>query len=336
MDENFSKDNVIDIRSIAFKIKEFLRNLHNKLWLFGIIFLGFIILMSTFYTIAPEELGVVLRLGKYSHITSPGLHFKIPFGIDNVYKVKTEMVYKQEFGFRTIESGVHTEYERTGYDDESLMLTGDLNVIDLEFVVQYRIKDPLQYLFKVADVEKAIRDVSEAVIRKITGNKTFDGILINRVEVADAAQQELQKILDLYETGIKIITIKLQDVNPPDPVKPAFNEVNEAIQDREQLVNQAQEKYNKEIPMSKGEADRIIAQAEGYAMERVNTAEGDASRFKSILKEYKKSKEVTRRRFYLEAMRKLIPQIKEIYIMDEDQKTVLPFMKLGKNQEAVK
>ncbi|MBI5207039.1 MAG: FtsH protease activity modulator HflK, partial [Candidatus Firestonebacteria bacterium] len=235
MNGNFSKDNVIDIHSLSYRMKEFIKNFQSKYFSIIFIILGIFFLYSSYYTIAPEEVGVILRWGKYVQTSSPGLHFKIPFGIDRVYKVKTEMAYKQEFGFRTIEAGVRTEYERKGYNEESLMLTGDLNVIDLEFIVQYRIKDPLTYLFKVALVEEAIRDISEAVIRKITGNKTFDDILANRVEVANEAQEELQKILDSYETGIKIITIKLQDVNPPEPVRPAFNEVNEAIQDREQL-----------------------------------------------------------------------------------------------------
>ncbi|MBI5417229.1 FtsH protease activity modulator HflK [Candidatus Poribacteria bacterium] len=325
--------NVIDTDSIIFKIKDFYYKIINKIWLFIFLFFIFIAIASSFYTITPQEVGVVLRWGKFSHITSPGLHFKLPFGIDKIYKVKTEMVYKQEFGFRTVEAGVRTEYKRSGFDHESQMLTGDLNVIDVEWVVQYRIKDPIQYLFKVENAEQAIRDISEAVIRTIAGNKTFDELLISRVEFANIAQLELQKILDSYETGIKIITIKLQDVNPPEQVKPAFNEVNEAIQDREQLINQAQETYNKQIPAAKGESVRIIAQAEGYAMERVNSAEGDAAKFTSILKEYKKSKEVTRRRMYLETMRSVIPQIKQLYIMDSAQKGLLPFMKIGKDAE---
>ncbi len=202
--------------------------------------------------------------------------------------------------------------------------------------MQFRIKDPVQYLFKVAEAEQAIRDISEAVIRKIAGNKSFDEILVSRVEVASEAQAELQKILDSYGTGVKVVTIKLQDVNPPDQVKPAFNEVNEAIQDREQLINQAQETYNNEIPRAKGEAERVVAKAEGYAMERVNTAQGDASKFSSVLKEYRKARDVTRRRLYLETMRSVIPQIKEVYIMDGAQKTLLPFMKIGKDAEGDK
>lgn len=336
MNTGSSIDNIIDIQSLQFKIKEFINKFKNKFSLIILILFAIFFIFSSFYTIAPEEVGVVLRWGKYSRISNPGLNFKIPFGIDTVKKIKTERVYKQEFGFRTIEAGVHTEYDRKNYEEETLMLTGDLNVIDMEFVVQYRIEDPLKYLFKVADVEQAIRDIAEAVSRKITGNKTFDEILVNRVEIAVAAQNELQKILNFYETGIKVITIKLQDVNPPDTVKPAFNEVNEAIQDREQLINKAQETYNGEIPQAKGEAERLIAKAEGYAFERINTAEGDASRFKSILKEYKNYKEVTRRRFYLEAVRTFLPQIKEIYIVDESQKSIMPFMKIGKDMEVSK
>jgi membrane protease subunit HflK len=216
------------------------------------------------------------------------------------------------------------------------MLTGDLNVVDLEWIVQYRINNPLHYLFKVFDVERTIRDISEAVVRRIAGNRPFDEILNNRVDFANVVQQELQEILDSYETGIKVITVKLQDVNPPEAVKAAFNEVNEAIQDRERSINQAQETYNNQVPKARGEAERTIAKSEGYALERVNNAQGDVARFSSVLKEYNKAKRVTRSRLYLETLSNMLPRMREIYVVDGKQKALLPFLSIGKEKGVAK
>jgi membrane protease subunit HflK len=327
---------VIDLDKMAKDIKGKLP--HFKGGALGVIlvFLAVVTVFSSYYTVEPEEQGVVLRLGQYSKTTDPGLHFKLPLGVEKVYKVKTKRVHKQEFGFRTREAGIRTQYEKRGFDEESLMLTGDLNVVDMELIVQYRIKDPLQYLFKVRNVERTIRDVSEAVVRRIAGNQTFDNILSSRVEFATTAQEELQEVLDSYETGIKVITVKLQDVNPPNAVKAAFNEVNEAIQDRERAINQAQETYNNQVPRARGEAERTIAKAEGYALERVNNAKGDAARFLVVLKEYKKAQRVTRNRLYLEALSDMLPRMKEIYVIDGKQKALLPFLSIGKGKGVAK
>ncbi len=323
-------DNVVDVDKMVQDLKQKLPQFKGG-FLGGILVLLLVMtFFSSYYTVEPEETGVVLRFGQYLKTTAPGLHFKLPLGMEQVYKVKTARVNKQEFGFRTRVPGIRTEYERRGHKDESLMLTGDLNVVDLEWIVQYRINDPLKYLFNVYDVEGTIRDISEASIRRIAGNKAFDDILANRVEFAAEAQQELQKILSFYDTGIKVITIKLQDVNPPESVKAAFNEVNEAIQDKERAINQAQEIYNNQVPRARGEAERTIAKAEGYALERVNKAKGDADRFLSVLKEYKKAKKVTRSRFYLEALNTMLPKMKEIYVVDGEQKALLPLLSVGK------
>jgi membrane protease subunit HflK len=304
----------------------------------GVVVIIILIFVFTgLYTIDPEEMGVVQRFGKYVRTEPPGLHFKFPFGVEKVTKVKTARVWKEEFGFRTVLPGIRTKYVKRGYEDESLMLTGDLNVIDVEWIVQFRIKDPVKFLFKVRDVKSAIRDISEAVVRRVVGNRgETDVLTVGREEVGNSVQTELQKILDRFETGIHIVTVKLQDVNPPDPVKAAFNEVNEARQEKERMINQAQEAFNKEIPKALGEARKTIAEAEGYAMEQVNRAQGDVSRFSAVLKEYQDAKEVTRRRLYLETIGEILPKTREIYIVDGDQRMILPFLKLGREMGETK
>ncbi len=296
----------------------------------GLVFL-FSGINSTFYTIEPEEVGVVLRLGKFSRIAKPGLNFKLPFDIENVYKVKIRRIAKEEFGFRTISAGVKTIYQKEGHLEESLLLTGDLNVVDLEWIIQYRVEDPVKYLFNLRNVGNSIRDVSEAVMRQVVGERSFDEVLSNRNEVAGAAIKNTQLILDKYKCGIKVLTVKLQDVNPPQAVKQAFNEVNESIQDKERLINEAQEIYNKKVPKAKGEARRTITQSEGYALKRVNRATGDISRFNAMYKEYIKAKEITKKRLYIESMESLLKDINKIYIVDEEQKGLLPFVNFSGN-----
>ena len=305
------------------------RNFPRK-WI-GLIILGIIILVvlfSTFYAVGPDEVGVIRRFGRYMRITDPGLHMKIPFA-ESVTKVKVKRIFKEEFGFRTLRPGVRTVYTPEKWEDESLMLTGDLNVAVVEWIVQYRIVDPYKYLFKVRDVRKTIRDISEVVMRMVVGDRSVDEVLtIGRMEAATQAQKKLQEILNFYDTGIKIVTVKLKDVNPPDPVKPSFNEVNEARQDRERFINEAWQAYNKVIPKAKGEAEKVIAEAEGYAIKRVNRAQGDANRFLAIWKEYKRAKDVTRKRMYIETLSKVLPRVGKIYVVDSEQKTLLPLLSL--------
>ncbi len=287
-------------------------------------------IFSTFYTIQTNEVGVVLRFGKFIGTTPPGLHLKLPFGIDKVFPVKVKLVYKEEFGFRTKRARIRTTYDQRSYEDESLMLTGDLNVLDVEWIVQYRVKDPFAVLFKIRDVRKTLRDISESVMRRIVGDYTFNEVLTEkRIEINNLAQKEMQEILDSYGAGINIITVKLQDVNPPDPVKPAFNEVNEAKQEREKLMNQAWEIYNKKIPQAKGEASKIIKKAEGYAIEKVNRAKGDAERFLLLLSAYKNAKDITLKRLYLENMQEILEKAGKKYIIDEEEKGILPLLHLG-------
>ena len=308
----------------------------KPLWLTVIVIvLGIIVAYTAFYTIAPGHKGIILRFGKYSGMVQPGLHFKIPFGVDTVFKVHTEQVDTETFGFKSVRPGIRTQYEKSAATErESLMLTGDLNVIDVEWIIQFRREDPRKYLFNVQDPIMTIRDISESVNRRIVGNRSFDYVLQNREEVNKMAQEELQKILDGYENGIRIVNVRLQNVVPPDPVKGAFNEVNEAQQEKERLINEAQETYNRQIPKAKGEAERTINGARGFALERVNHAKGDVARFSAVLKEYGNTKEVTKQRLYLEAYQTILPNAEQIYIIDSKQKGLLPLLQL--NQQVTK
>ncbi len=294
-----------------------------------LVIVGLILVFTSFYQVGTDEVGVIKRFGKYVNTTQPGLHFKTPFGVDKVTKVPVQRVQKEEFGFRTTRSGVRTEYQRRKPLEESLMLTGDLNSAVVEWIVQYRVKDPVNYLFKVRDVKTTIRDISESVMRQVVGDRSVDEVIIlSRREVALTAKQRLQEILDTYKTGIHLVTVELKDVNPPDPVKPAFNEVNEAKQEMERTVNEAWETYNKAVPKASGEAERTIRQAEGYALNRVNRAKGDANKFLAVWREYSRSKDVTRRRLYLETLNEVLPKLGRKYIIDSEQKGLLPLLYL--------
>ena len=286
-------------------------------------------LVSSIYTVGPEELGIILRFGKFERNTDPGLHFKLPFGIERVTKVPVQRQLKEEFGFQTVSAGVRSQFSTRGRAGEANMLTGDLNAAVVEWVVQYRIVDPYKYLFRVRNVRTTFRDMSEATMRRVIGDRTVNEVLtVGRQEVADLAFQELQELCDQYETGIKVEQVVLQDVNPPDPVKPSFNEVNEAQQERERLINQAQSEYNKVIPRAKGEAQQTIQQAEGYALDRVNRARGDSARFVAIYNEYRRAPEVTRKRIYLETLNDILPRVSKKIIIDNDLDSVLPLLNL--------
>lgn len=299
-----------------------------------ILFLGFIVLfslLSMVYSIGPEEVGVIRRFGRYIATTGPGLHLKLPFVIDKVTPVKVKRLFREEFGLRTIRAGVKSQYSPHSYADESLMLTGDLNILDVRWIVQFRIKDPVKLLFNTRDPRDNVRDISEVVMRRYVGDYMVDEVLsAKREEIDHLVQWDMQKILDSYETGIQIVTVKLLDVNPPDEVKPAFNEVNEAKQEKERVINQAWEAYSKAIPKAKGEAEKLIKEAEGYALDKINRAKGEAERFNLVLAEYKKSPDITRKRLYLEAMEEILPKAKQKYVIDPEQSSILPFINLTK------
>lgn len=292
---------------------------------------------SAFYTVAVDEVGVVQRFGKYVRTVEPGLHFKLPRGIEKVTKVRVRFVYKEEFGFRTLQAGVRTQYAAgQAYDSESLMLTGDLNVAVVPWIVQFRIRDPYKYLFKVRNVRSTLRDLSESTMRLVVGDRSINEVISKREEIADEARGLLQKDLDEAETGITVVTIEMKKTNVPAPVQPSFNEVNQATQEKERMIYQAREEYNKAIPAAKGNAEKTIKTAEGYALDRVNRAKGDAARFVAQYKEYARAQDVTRRRLYLEALKDLFPKLGKKYILDADQKNVLPLLNLGKEGGAQK
>lgn len=289
-----------------------------------------IVLAGSFYQINPEEVGVILRFGKYVRMSNPGLHLKIP-AVEQLIKVPVARQLKLEFGFRTTEAGIQTQYAVTRETlEEAQMLTGDLNVAIVEWIVQYKIKDPYNYLFKLRDAETTFRYMNEAVVRKFVGDNSVDEIItVGRARIALDAKEELQRLCDLYEIGLQVDQLIFQDVNPPDPVKPSFNEVNESVQEKETKINQAWSEYNQEIPKAEGEANQTIQAAEGYAMERVNNAEGDATRFRAIYREYVRAPLVTRKRLYLEAIAEILPKISTKIFIDDKLQNVLPLLNLG-------
>lgn len=305
-------------------------NIKVIMWVvIAIILVGFF--FSLWFTVEPEEVGVVLRFGEYNRTVNPGLNFKLPFGIEQVYKVPVERQLKLEFGFRTSTPGVRTRYSPTRYEEESLMLTGDLNAAEVQWIVQYRIKDPYRFLFRVRDAVKTFRDLNEAVMREVVGDRTVDEVLtIGRQEVASTVTVKLQELCEQYELGINVEQVVLQDVNPPETVKPAFNEVNEAQQEREKLINQAKSEYNKVIPRARGEAAKTIEEARGYALERVNNARGESAKFNSVFQEYSKAKEVTRQRIYLETMNDIMRKVGRKLITDEEATGILPLFQFDK------
>ncbi|MBU2502193.1 MAG: FtsH protease activity modulator HflK [bacterium] len=289
-----------------------------------------ILVFTSFYTIEPEETGLVLRFGQYVRSADPGLHFKLPFGFERVMKVPIQRQLKEEFGFRTVKAGVQSQYSTRPYVDEANMLTGDLNAAVVEWVVQYRIVDPYKYLFQVRNVEETFRDMSEAVMRRVVGDRTVNEVLtVGRAEVAMEVSIGLQDLCDRYETGIKVDQVVLQDVNPPEPVKPSFNAVNEAQQEKEKLINQAQSEYNREIPKAEGAALQTIQEAEGYALDRVNRAQGDAALFTALYEAYRQAPEVTRTRIYLETMNQVLPQVQKKVVIDDGLEGLLPLLNLG-------
>jgi membrane protease subunit HflK len=300
----------------------------------GIVFAAALILWagySSFFTVQPEERAVVKRFGSVFAISDPGLHWKLPFGIDEVQLVATERVLKEEFGFRTEETSTTgaSRFAAQQFPDESLMLTGDLNIIQVEWVVQYRISDPVKYLYNLREPLRTLRDLSESVMRRVVGNRIGSDVLtVGRVEIANTAREEIQSAMDQYDNGIRIVTVELQDVVPPPRVQPAFNEVNEARQELERMVNEATRQANEAIPRAEGTAKRVNSQAEGYATERVNRALGESGRFSAVLLEYGSVPAVTRSRLYLEALSDALPRIGSVIVVQDGQMSPLPLLNL--------
>jgi modulator of FtsH protease HflK len=321
-------DQEIQIRKF---VERFRKNARKILILLFVL----IAIFTSLKTVGPEEEGIVLFLGKYNRTLQPGLNYIVPFGLERMYKIPVQRQLKQEFGFRTLQAGVRTQYAKDAYRDESLMLTGDLNLADVEWVIQYRIVNSYNYLFRVREAEDALHDMSEAAMRKIVGDRTVNEVLtVGRQEVASSVEVLLQRMCDEYENGIRIDQVVLQDVNPPDPVKPSFNAVNEAQQERETLINRAESEYNRVIPRARGEAQETIQLAEAYALNRVNRATGEADRFNSLYTEYIKAPEVTKKRLYYEIMERILPKLGNKVIVDEKGNNVLPLLNLDNIRQA--
>jgi membrane protease subunit HflK len=296
-----------------------------------LVLIGISILLTIFYKVEADEVAVVQRFGKYVRQEEPGLRWKLPFGLETMQKVKVQRVLKAEFGFRTEQAGIRTRFSQRSFDEEALMLTGDLNVADVKWIVQYRIADPVKFLFRSRGPVGTLEDVAQIVMRTVVGDHTVTEVLTERrMEIADLAENEMQKLLDLYETGLRVETVKMQNVTPPsDAVKRAFNEVNEAQHEKSRKINEALQERNQEVPRARGEAERTVAKAEGYAINRTNTAKGDAARFDALLAEYRKAPEVMRRRLHLETMREILPKVRQTFIFDADQpSSLLPFLDL--------
>lgn len=295
----------------------------------------FIILLTSVFSVDQKEQGVVLRFGRFNRLVEPGLHMKLPFGIERKFKVPTQMVLKEEFGFRTEKAGVTTVYSELDYPNESIMLTGDLNIVDVEWIIQYRIADPVDWLFKVDNQRKTIRDISQSVINLLVGDRAIlDVIGAERASIELQSQDMMNELFDKYELGIRVTAVKLQNIVPPvGAVQEAFEDVNKAIQDRSRLINEGKQAYNETIPRAKGEAEQRIQQAQGYAIQRVNRAEGDVARFQKVLEEYNRNPEVTRTRLYFEMFEDVFADAADTTLIDRNLDNFLPLKSLGGQQQ---
>ncbi len=283
---------------------------------------------STLYTVSSDSVAVVQRFGKYLKEVQPGLHFKLPYGMDVATVLPIKRQLKQEFGFTTPGGTNPTQYSRDPLQ-ETQMVTGDLNAALVEWVVQYRISDPVKFLFRVRASEAVLRDVSESVMREVVGDRTVDEVItIGREEIEVEALAKMQELAGKYEMGISIDQVQLKNINPPGPVQASFNEVNQAQQEKEKLINEARQGYNKVIPLAEGEKDQRIREAEGYKLKRINEAEGDVARFNAVLAEYLKAPEVTKRRIYLETLQQVLPGLRSKIIVDETTSDILPLLHL--------
>ncbi len=292
-----------------------------------VIFFGLVGALGSFYTVQPDEKSVIIRLGSYSSTQGPGFHWKLPFGIDESYVLRTERVHQMEFGFRTINArSARTKYTSDDrFNEESIMLTGDLNVAVVQWVVQYKISDPFKYVFSSRSPEKTLRDVSESMMRRVVGDKLVSEVLTTgRAIISQTVEDLSQDVLNRYDIGIQIVSVQLQDVSPPESVKQAFNAVNEAKQEQEKLINEAEEQYNQVIPKARGQAEEAVARAQGYSDALINRATGDADKFGQVLKAYKKAPLITKKRMYLETMEKLYKNIQQMTIVDKNVKGLLP------------
>lgn len=285
---------------------------------------------TSYYTVPSDSVAVVQRFGKYLDEVPPGLHFKLPLGVDVATIVPVKRQLKQEFGFST--PGATDGFQSMRGRDarrETEMVTGDLNAALVEWVIQYRISDPKKFLFEVREPSATLRYVSESVMREVVGDRTVDEVItIGRQEIESEALIKMQGLSTKYAMGISIDQVQLKNINPPKPVQESFNEVNQAQQEKEKLINEARRDYNKVIPLAEGEKDQRIREADGYRLKRINEAEGDAARFTALLAEYSKAPEVTRRRIYIETLQDVMPGIRSKIVIDEQSRSILPLLNL--------
>jgi len=315
------------------QVKQFLPGggLGGPLFFAALILVG-LLAWTAYYTVPSDSVAVVQRFGKYLKDVPAGLHFKLPMGIDVATIVPVKRQLKQEFGFTTL--GASDPYQGTtdGRQETKLeteMVTGDLNAALVEWVVQYRISDPVKFLFEVREPSETLRYVSESVMREVVGDRTVDEVItIGRQEIESEALAKMQALSTKYAMGISIDQVQLKNINPPEPVQESFNEVNQAQQEKEKLINEARRDYNKVIPLAEGEKDQRIREADGYRLKRINEAEGDVARFSALLAEYTKAPEVTRRRIYIETLQSVLPGIRSKIIIDEQTRGILPFLNL--------
>ncbi len=306
-------------------------NLKPKLMVVVVVVIALLALvLSSFFVVDQTEQSVVLLLGRYNRIVGPGLHFKLPLGIEKSYNVPTQKIQNMTFGFRTEKAGINTVYSSGDYPNESIMLTGDLNIVDVEWIIQYRITDAKAWLFNVLYREKTIRDISQSIINSLVGDRAIlDVIGPDRPSIETQAQDKMNERFKAYGLGITVTTVKLKNIVPPKgEVQNAFEDVNKAIQDMNRLINEGKEQYNREIPKAQGEAEKMVQVAQGYATERVNEAKGDVARFLSVLKEYRKNREVTKSRLYIETIEKIFAEDKGTDLIDKDLTNFIPLKTL--------
>jgi len=292
-----------------------------------------IIFSTSFIVVDQTERAVITTFGKFTRVADPGLAFKVPFGIQRAYHVKTEVVQAEQFGFRTDKAGVVTQYSPKEYPEESTMLTGDLNIISVEWIIQYRINDPKAWLFNVSDKQKTIRDISQSVVNLLVGDRTILGVIgPERTAIQEAAVQMMNAKYTEFGLGITVTQVQLQNIVPPKGVQDAFEDVNKAIQDMNRLVNEGKEAYNTEIPKAQGQAEQTIEVARGYASERVNEAKGDVARFNSVYEEYRKAPDVTRQRLYYEMVEDVFKGERNVELIDKRFTNFLPLKNLDTSQ----
>jgi len=327
-----------DIDALLRQVRDWFRQLLPSGGPRGVIVLAVIVLAvlgawTAYYTVPSDSVAVVQRFGKYLKEVPPGLHFKLPLGIDAATIVPVKRQLKQEFGFTTPGSRDPYQSPRDG-KRETEMVTGDLNAALVEWVVQYRISDPVRFLFEVREPSETLRYVSESVMREVVGDRTVDEVItIGRQEIETEALAKMQSLSTKYEMGISIDQVQLKNINPPAPVQASFNEVNQAQQEKEKLINEARRDYNKVIPLAEGEKDQRIREADGYRLKRINEAEGDVARFSALLAEYSKAPEVTRRRIYIETLQDVMPRLRSKIIIDEQARSILPLLNLDSQKE---